>query len=157
MSDTDADFAALGDWTDPGTAAGVHVLAHDAAGRVLLQLRDGAPGDVVPWAYPGLWSLFGGGVETGEALRTAARRELAEETGLDVPEDALAPFARVLSRWSARRTRLYVFVLTDPVEPASVRLGEGAGLAFMGAAQREKHALIPELRLVLAHHAAMSA
>jgi 8-oxo-dGTP diphosphatase len=151
VSDTDADFTPLGDWTTPGAGAGAHLLVHDPAGRVLLQLRDGAPGDAVPWAYPGLWSLFGGGVEPGEPLRAAALRELAEETGLAVPPAALAPFARVLSRWRSSRLRLYVYTLPLPCPLDTIRLGEGAGFAMMTPAQVAAHPLIPEIRLVVAH------
>lgn len=52
--------------------AGVCVLDHQ--NRVLLQRR----GD------NGLWSCPGGGLEPGESFEQAARRELREETGLEV-------------------------------------------------------------------------
>ncbi len=44
---------------------------------------DALPGDVLWWYTPG------GGVDPGEALRTAAVRELAEEIGLHVAESEL--------------------------------------------------------------------
>ena len=55
----------------------VGAVVHDAAGRLLLIRRGHDPGR-------GLWSLPGGRVEDGESLANAVRREVREETGLDV-------------------------------------------------------------------------
>ena len=55
---------------------GVGVAVIDE-GRILLVQRSKDPGR-------GLWAVPGGKVELGETLREAARREVAEETGLTV-------------------------------------------------------------------------
>ena len=52
-------------------------LVRDEAGSLLLVQRANPPGQ-------GLWSIPGGRVELGESDVDAVRRELAEETGLDV-------------------------------------------------------------------------
>lgn len=53
---------------------GTGVIVSDDVGRILLELR----------ADCGLWGLPGGGVQPGESVTNAARREVREETGLDV-------------------------------------------------------------------------
>ncbi|MGW4947850.1 NUDIX domain-containing protein [Actinoplanes sp. NPDC004185] len=57
---------------------GAYGLCRDAAGRVLLARNSHLS------AFPGLWTLPGGGVEQGEHPDDTVVREFAEETGLTV-------------------------------------------------------------------------
>jgi len=73
-------------------------------GRVLLILRGSEP-------LKGEWSIPGGLLELGEDLTSAVRRELKEETGLDVePVDTLLAFDRIMRE--GERVR-YHFVIVD--------------------------------------------
>ncbi len=71
--------------------------------RVLLIQRGGEP-------LKGEWSIPGGMLELGEPLEAAARRELKEETGLEVePLEVLKVFDRIM-REGARVRYHYVIV-----------------------------------------------
>lgn len=57
----------------------VKVLVFDGEGRCLLLKRS-----MASKGNPGKWDFPGGKVDRGEALEDAAKREVLEETGLDI-------------------------------------------------------------------------
>ncbi|HVK02697.1 MAG TPA: NUDIX hydrolase [Armatimonadaceae bacterium] len=65
--------------TRPLILVGAGVLVENARGEVLLERR----------ADTGLWGVPGGCMEIGETTEEAARREVREETGLEVGEMTL--------------------------------------------------------------------
>ncbi len=64
---------------EPRPRGAVAIITNDF-GELLLHLRD----DIEGIAWPGHWSLLGGGCDPGEEPAWAITRELDEEAGLDV-------------------------------------------------------------------------
>ena len=124
---------------------GAAVLALDQHGRALMQLRD-AHDDV---AAPGKWCCFGGGVEPGESIDEAARREFLEETGVDISVDVLTPLVRFAST-ATKNGVLHLYRLERVLCPEEITLGEGAGFAFLTPGQLERFNLIDNLAAILA-------
>src|SRR6266480_1470427 len=59
-------------------------------GKILMAQRGKEP-------LKGWWSLPGGALETGESLQAAVRREVREETGLEVePQGVFEIFERIM-------------------------------------------------------------
>jgi ADP-ribose pyrophosphatase YjhB (NUDIX family) len=74
--------------------------------RALLIRRGSEP-------HKGEWSIPGGMLELGEALADGVRRELKEETGLEVePLEIVAAFDRIT--WEGKRVK-YHYVIVDYV------------------------------------------
>jgi 8-oxo-dGTP diphosphatase len=90
MNENDYSLPAVTDALPTGTrpVLGIGGIVLDGAGRVLL-IRRGQP------PSKGLWSLPGGKQEAGETMQAACRREMREETGLEIE---VGPIAAVVER-----------------------------------------------------------
>ncbi|MGO9012394.1 MAG: NUDIX hydrolase [Bryobacteraceae bacterium] len=90
-------------------------------GRILMAQRGKQP-------LKGAWSLPGGALETGESLDAAVRREVREETGLEVkPVKVFEIFERIMR--DSRGATEYHYVLIDyicRVTGGELRAGDDA-------------------------------
>jgi 8-oxo-dGTP diphosphatase len=112
----------------PPTRVIAAVVLVNAAGEVLLQLRD----DRADITDPACWVVPGGGVEPGEAIEAAARRELYEETGYTA--GTLVPvYSDSISRPGLLEQRHFFLSTYD--ERQCFTCGEGQALRFMSAAE----------------------
>lgn len=82
---------------------GIGIVAFDGE-RVLLARRGKPP-------RAGLWSLPGGAQHLGEAAEAAARRELAEETGITVGPLHLAAVVDGIARDAAGAVRFHYTII----------------------------------------------
>ena len=89
-------------------------IIRDPQGRTLWQLRDEGIDE-----YPGLWGLFGGGVEPGEAPNRALVRELKEELDLE------ATVLWDLGDFVHEQWYLHLFLVEMEVDFEALNLKEG--------------------------------
>ena len=88
----------------------------------MLQMRDNNPGIHSPLQ----WDFFGGGVEEGEAIIQAAKRELLEELGIDANLEDFIPVGCI----EHREVEEHLLSFTPRVEWGQFKVFEGAGAAF---------------------------
>jgi ADP-ribose pyrophosphatase YjhB (NUDIX family) len=115
----------------------VAAVVVDDTGRVVLIRRGKAP-DL------GEWSIPGGAVELGESLADALRREIREETGLDVVVGELLEIYERVERDADGAIRFH-FVVIDyrcTVTGGELRAGDDAVEAvFVDPADLDRYAL----------------
>lgn len=111
--------------TRPFVGVGAAVIRD---GRVLLVKRGKPP-------KAGSWSLPGGAQKVGETVHEAARREVREETGLDVEVLGLVDVVDSITRDETGRVH-YHYTLVDVVAEAGPGTaqagGDAAGIGWFG-------------------------
>ena len=112
---------------------------------LLLHLRDDKPGI----AHPGCWAGFGGAVEEGETTEQALRREVREETGLEIGS-ATFLVAAIDHEGDGREVSL--FYVTGDYQPEDIDLQEGAGVAVHSLADLPGLKLSPFVRRAIDSH-----
>jgi ADP-ribose pyrophosphatase YjhB (NUDIX family) len=90
-------------------------------GSLLLHHRDDNP--KIP--NPDCWAGFGGAVETGETIEDAVRREVREETGLQIADPIF--LTEAVDHEGDGRT-VSLFYMVGGVRPEDIDLQEGAGI-----------------------------
>ncbi len=106
-------------------------------GRVLLVRRGGPP-------LQGRWSIPGGILEVGETLIEGVRRELAEETGIDVRVRTLIDVFERIDRDASGKLQYHFVVLDYFCEAVrgTARAGDDVTeVAWAAPAELEKYAL----------------
>lgn len=92
--------------------------------KILLQLRDeGAQ------RFPGYWSFFGGGVDTGETPLEAVRREAMEELEIEIEPQLLASFD-IMHEDGLHKKVVYLAPLQHSINQLKKQQQEGQDLAL---------------------------
>jgi 8-oxo-dGTP pyrophosphatase MutT (NUDIX family) len=114
-------------------------------GGLLMHLRDDKPG--IP--NPGCWAGFGGAVEHGETVEQALRREVLEETGLEISG---AVFLTAETDHEGDGREVSLFYVTGSYRPEDIDLREGAGVAVHQLAELPGLKMSPFVRRAIRSH-----
>jgi len=113
--------------------------------RLLLHHRDDIPG--IP--HPGCWAGFGGAVEVGETVVQALRREVQEETGIDVTDPV---FLADEIDHEGDGSLVSLFYILGGIEESDINLREGAGVGVFSFDELADLPLSPFVRRVIETH-----
>jgi 8-oxo-dGTP diphosphatase len=112
---------------------------------LLMHLRDDKPG--IP--HPGCWAGFGGAVEEGETIEQALRREVLEETGLEISS---ATFLACETDHEGDGREVSLFYVTGDYRPEDIDLREGAGVAVHSLEDLPQLKMSPFVRRAIGSH-----
>ncbi len=133
----------------------VHVWIRNSKGELLLQKRSANK-----QTFPGLWDISAAGhVSAGDSSRNAAIREVSEELGISIEENALKFLFTLTSKYNSpdnlikdnEITDVYLYTLPVEKEKLSPNKEEVADLAYYSV-NILKNKLIEENSLFVPHH-----
>ena len=123
------------------------VLLVTGDGRLLMHLRDDRQGVL----HPGCWAGFGGAVNPGESDHDALRREMREETAVELRSARfLAELVDEVGEGGGGD--VVALYRGEGVEPADIELREGAGTGVFSIEQLMEMRVSPFVRRLLADH-----
>ena len=117
-------------------------------GRYVLQLRDDHPAI----ADPGVWALFGGGVEPGEEFIAAAHREIQEELDLHLTNCRWTESLDYTDKTSGTTSECAVFEADVTEHWNRHRLREGQAADLFEYDQLAALSMASFARLILTRH-----
>ena len=121
-----------------------HAVVSDGE-RVLLVKRGGEP-------FRGWWGLPGGAVELGETVAEALRREVREETGLEIEIERFLTYKDAVNRDEDDRIRFHYVILFFAARPVAGTLranDDAAEAVWVPRDQLGRYRLVPGTEQVL--------
>lgn len=126
----------------PGSPGEYHIVVSiwtvDSRGNILLTLRDS-----VKESYPDRWENTGGSALAGETSKSAAVRELEEETGISAAEDELI----LVGTEATRDSFVDHYLLRRDISLADIRLQPGETADAKWVSLSELNEMISDLTL----------
>lgn len=130
--------------SQPSVTVGVAAVIWNARREILLIRRTKEP-------RKGQWSLPGGKVEFGESLHAALKREIREETGLEIAVAGLIDVVDAID--DALGTKGFHFILIDyaahVISGDAIAASDAADATWVPAAKLDSYPMWDEMRRII--------